>query len=281
MKKLTVGVLFFMMVGVGMILEAREAKKQNKEEKTQQLIAKLSTSMGDIKVSLFYDQTPNTVANFVTLAKAGFYNGLIFHRVIPKFMIQGGDPNGNGTGGPGYTFKDEIVATLKHDAGVISMANSGPGTNGSQFFITVDPAHHLDGRHTVFGKVISGMDVVQKISKVKTTQDRPDSPITIKSISIEGDWYEAPQVEKQENLSQEKFEKLSSKKVNKLLKDISKDLDFGTLDSSKLLQFNSSGSSVRGVYEVKYKNQKEAYFLLSAQVEKDKINILDFCFKLK
>lgn len=130
------------------------------------LIAIMSTSKGDIKLKLYADQTPNTVANFVNLSQRGFYDGLTFHRVIPDFMIQGGDPSGNGTGGPGYKFADEIVPSLKHSApGVLSMANAGPGTNGSQFFITHVATPWLDGKHTVFGQVLSGQDVVNAIKQ--------------------------------------------------------------------------------------------------------------------
>lgn len=126
--------------------------------------ATLSTSNGDIVVELFADQVPMTVNNFVFLARQGFYDGTIFHRVITGFMAQGGDPTGTGRGGPGYRFADEFVPALKHDKpGVLSMANAGPGTNGSQFFITHVPTPHLNNRHTVFGQVVSGMEVLFSI----------------------------------------------------------------------------------------------------------------------
>jgi peptidyl-prolyl cis-trans isomerase B (cyclophilin B) len=132
----------------------------------QEVGAVMHTSKGDIKIRLFADQAPITVANFVNLSKRGFYDGLSFHRVIPNFMIQGGCPHGSGTGGPGYRFEDECTADLRHDTpGVLSMANSGPGTNGSQFFITHVETPWLDGRHTVFGAVLdsSDQDVVNSI----------------------------------------------------------------------------------------------------------------------
>ncbi len=122
------------------------------------------TERGDFRLRLFDDQVPRTVNNFVFLARDGFYNGVTFHRVIPGFMAQGGDPTGTGGGSPGYRFDDEFHPDLKHDAGVISMANSGPNTNGSQFFITFVPTPHLDGGHAVFGEVVEGMDVVNSIS---------------------------------------------------------------------------------------------------------------------
>lgn len=119
------------------------------------LQATISTARGDIRLKLFADQTPITVASFVNLAQRGFYDNLSFHRVIPNFMIQGGCPSGSGTGNPGYRFNDEIVRELKHSKpGILSMANAGPGTNGSQFFITHLPTPHLDGKHTVFGEVV-------------------------------------------------------------------------------------------------------------------------------
>lgn len=143
----------------------------------------IQTNKGDINLNLFEDNTPLTVANFVNLAQRGFYNGLTFHRVINDFMIQGGCPLGTGTGGPGYKFKDEIVPTLKHDRpGILSMANAGPGTNGSQFFITHVPTPWLDGKHTVFGAVVGPEDqkvvnsIVRgdKINKIVVHDDPAD-----------------------------------------------------------------------------------------------------------
>ena len=127
-------------------------------------VATFNTSKGDIRIQLFDKLVPNTVANFVKLIEDGFYNGLKFHRVIPDFMIQGGCPLGNGTGGPGYQFADEFHPELKHDGpGVLSMANSGPNTNGSQFFITHVETSWLDGKHSVFGKVLDGQDIVDAV----------------------------------------------------------------------------------------------------------------------
>jgi peptidyl-prolyl cis-trans isomerase B (cyclophilin B) len=126
----------------------------------------LSTNKGKIEATLQPSKAPVTVANFLNLSKRGYYNGITFHRVIQQFMIQGGDPTGTGRGGPGYRFEDEVNTGLKHDRpGIFSMANAGPGTNGSQFFITHVPTPHLDGRHTVFGFVTQGQDVVNKIAQ--------------------------------------------------------------------------------------------------------------------
>ncbi len=133
-------------------------------DKEGKLFVTLDTSRGEIKLELYAKQTPKTVANFVNLVQRGFYDGVVFHRVIANFMIQGGDPTGTGRGGPGYQFEDEIVADLKHDGpGILSMANAGTNTNGSQFFITHLATPHLDGKHTVFGRVVEGQDVVNKI----------------------------------------------------------------------------------------------------------------------
>ena len=131
--------------------------------------ATIATDRGDIVLDLFPQHAPKTVNNFVSLAKDGFYDGLTFHRVISNFMVQGGDPTGTGRGGPGYRFEDETRDNpLRHERGVISMANAGPNTNGSQFFITHSPQGHLDGRHTVFGKVVEGQDVVDAIQQGDT-----------------------------------------------------------------------------------------------------------------
>ncbi len=144
--------------------------------------------MGDIRIELFRDRAPKTVENFVNLVRKGFYNGLTFHRVIPGFMIQGGCPRGDGTGGPGYTIRDEIHPELRHDGpGVLSMANAGPNTGGSQFFITLARTPWLDGKHAVFGKVRSGQEVVEKIAAVpRDRQDRPQSPVRIAEVVLSG-----------------------------------------------------------------------------------------------
>ena len=129
------------------------------------LFATFDTDRGPIKIELFADKAPLTVANFVNLAKRGFYDGLNFHRVIADFMIQGGCPEGSGRGGPGYRFEDETTNGVRHERGVLSMANAGPNTNGSQFFITHVPTPWLDGKHTVFGKVTEGLDVVDAVKQ--------------------------------------------------------------------------------------------------------------------
>jgi len=167
------------------------------------LYAHFTTTEGNFTIQLFDEQAPKTVANFTELAegtrewtdprtgkktKTPLYNGTVFHRVIEGFMIQGGDPLGQGTGGPGYKFEDEFHPKLRHTkAGILSMANSGPNTNGSQFFITLAETSWLDNRHSVFGEVVSGMDVVKKIGSTPTSKpaDRPVKPITIQSVTIE------------------------------------------------------------------------------------------------
>lgn len=149
-------------------------------------IAEFKTNKGNFKIELFGDKAPITVGNFLKLVDNGFYNGCIFHRVIPDFMIQGGCPHGTGRGGPGYTIRDEFHPDLKHNSkGILSMANAGPHTGGSQFFITVAPTPWLDKKHSIFGKVIEGMDVVEAISKVeKDRHDKPLQDVVITSINI-------------------------------------------------------------------------------------------------
>jgi peptidyl-prolyl cis-trans isomerase A (cyclophilin A) len=170
-------------------------------EKKSPLYATFKTSMGDVVVQLFDDKAPKTVANFVGLAsgtkewtdpktgdkvKRPLYNGTIFHRVIPGFMIQGGDPLGNGTGGPGYKFEDEFNPDLRHTkGGILSMANAGPNTNGSQFFITLAPTLHLDNRHSVFGEVVKGQEVILGIGNVsRDARDRPIKEVVLKEVVI-------------------------------------------------------------------------------------------------
>jgi peptidyl-prolyl cis-trans isomerase A (cyclophilin A) len=171
------------------------------QDKKGPLYATLKTSMGDIVIQLFDDKAPKTVANFVTLAsgtkewtdpktgtkvKRPLYNGTTFHRVIPGFMIQGGDPLGNGTGGPGYRFEDEVNPDLKHSKpGILSMANAGPNTNGSQFFITQKATPWLDGKHTVFGEVVKGQNVVDAIANVsRDFRDRPIKEVVLQEVII-------------------------------------------------------------------------------------------------
>jgi cyclophilin family peptidyl-prolyl cis-trans isomerase len=167
--------------------------KNNKETMAKN-IATFTTNKGSFEIELSAEQTPQTVENFTTLAKKGFYDETKFHRIIEGFMIQGGDPNSKddslksrwGTGGPGYAFEDEFVAELSNVSGTISMANSGPNTNGSQFFINVADNVFLNGKHTVFGKIVSGMDVIEALSRVATDpSDKPLDPVIITSITIQ------------------------------------------------------------------------------------------------
>jgi len=195
--------LFLLFLGCISYLNLRPSNQAfAKEKESKKMFAKFETSEGNFKIELYPDKAPKTVENFVGLAegtkewtdpksgkkvKKPLYDGLIFHRVIPGFMIQGGDPLGNGTGGPGYQFEDEFSKDLKHDKpGMLSMANAGPNTNGSQFFITVAATPWLDGRHTIFGHVVEGYEVVEKISKVPTgAMDKPKKDVVIKKITIE------------------------------------------------------------------------------------------------
>jgi len=166
------------------------------------VLAHFDTTLGKFTAELFEDKTPKTVANFVGLAEGAkewthpktkvksttpYYDGIVFHRVIQGFVIQGGDPLGLGYGGPGYNFEDEFHPSLRHDrAGILSMANAGPNTNGSQFFVTLGPTPHLDRRHSVFGAVIEGIDVVAKIGQTQTdSQDRPVTPVVMNKVTIE------------------------------------------------------------------------------------------------
>ena len=203
MQKMTSVLLVGMMlVGNAWAAEDKAAAKKSAQKREKGMYATLETSMGNIVCKLFEKETPITVANFVGLAngtkewtdpntgqkvKKRFYDGLVFHRVIPNFMIQGGCPLGNGTGGPGYRFQDEIVATLKFDKpGLLAMANSGPGTNGSQFFITTAATDWLTGKHTIFGEVVQGQDIAVAIGNVpRGPGDRPNTPVVVNKLTIQ------------------------------------------------------------------------------------------------
>lgn len=168
--------------------------KSDYKKDIERCTAVFETTLGAFEVELYVKECPETVWNFINLAEGrqetektgNFYDGLNFHRIIDGFMIQGGCPLGTGTGGPGYQFKDEFNPSLKHDGeGILSMANAGPGTNGSQFFVTLGSTPHLDNKHSIFGKVTKGMDVVRKIGSVKTgPMDRPIEPVVINNVTI-------------------------------------------------------------------------------------------------
>jgi len=170
-----------------LILSACTTSSVNKEDKTMgNKIAVIQTNYGTMEFELYQDKAPITTKNFIDLAEKGFYDGLIFHRVIANFMIQGGDPDGRGTGGPGYTIPDEFSPDLKHNSsGILSMANAGPNTGGSQFFITLVPTPWLDNKHAVFGKLISGDDVLQTIGNVQTdAADKPVKDVIMEKVTI-------------------------------------------------------------------------------------------------
>ena len=171
--------------------QVKSQEPQTKNESEEMTVAVIKTNMGTIEIQLFPDKAPLAVQNFEELAAKGYYDGIIFHRVIDNFMIQGGDPTGTGRGGEsvwGHAFNDEFTTDLQFDKpGILAMANAGPNTNGSQFFITLAPTPWLNGHHTIFGKVIKGMDVVQAIGKVATTKpyDKPVKDVVMEKVTTE------------------------------------------------------------------------------------------------
>ena len=179
MKKLAMAI-----IAIGVIVLACAGNEA--EAKAKRQVATFDTTMGTFKIELYNDLAPKTVKNFTDLIGKKYYDGIIFHRVIDQFMIQGGCPLGRGTGGPGYTIDDEFGKGLKHDKpGVLSMANAGPNTGGSQFFITLVPCPWLDGKHAIFGHVIEGMNVIEAIGKVPTdSQDRPLKKVIMEKVSV-------------------------------------------------------------------------------------------------
>jgi len=185
MVALTIG---FAVLACSIMLTAECASAgENGEPAAERQVAVFNTSMGMFKIELYNDLAPETVKNFTDLIGKKFYDGIVFHRVIDQFMIQGGCPLGNGMGGPGYQIKDEFGKGLRHDMpGILSMANAGPDTGGSQFFITLVPCPWLDGKHAIFGHVIEGMDVVENIGKVPTdSRDRPLKKVVIESLTLD------------------------------------------------------------------------------------------------
>ena len=204
MKKLSQwivkGLVLLLVLGSVSTVSAKGKKTKKEKKMYADFVVNFDSKDQTFRVLLYDDKSPKTVDNFVGLAtgkkeftdpktkkktKRNFYDGLVFHRVIKGFMIQGGDPLGSGRGGPGYKFEDEFSDVKFDREGLLAMANAGPNTNGSQFFITVAPTPHLFKRHTIFGEVVKGYDVVEKISKVETAAgDRPKSPVTLKSVKI-------------------------------------------------------------------------------------------------
>ncbi len=229
------------------------------------MYAEFKTSMGPIVAELYYDATPMTVASFVSLAEGTsemvdstykgkkYYDGLVFHRVIDGFVIQGGDPTGTGSGGPGYKFPDEFVDSLSHDEkGILSMANAGPGTNGSQFFITLGPVQQLDTRHTVFGKVVKGLDVVEAIGKVETgPRDRPVEDVVMNEVNIirkgkDAKNFEAPKVMEDQLAEMEAEKEAQEEKMTEMKSEVASELNSlkeqaDSLDSGLKIYFENEG----------------------------------------
>lgn len=248
------------------------------------MYAEFNTSMGPIVAELYFEETPVTVASFVSLAEGTskmvdstykgkkYYDGLIFHRVIDGFMIQGGDPTGTGSGGPGYKYPDEFVDSLSHDSkGVLSMANAGPGTNGSQFFITLAPVPQLDSRHTIFGKVVKGQDVVDSIGKTETgPRDRPVKDIVINEVKIirkgsEAKNFEAPKVFENQlaeiEAEKEAQAKEMQEKASKIAAEFEKlEAEADSLDSGLKIYFENKGDGEKPKNGQKVNLNYEGYF---------------------
>ncbi|WP_298529006.1 peptidylprolyl isomerase [uncultured Christiangramia sp.] len=258
--------------------------KEEYPELEDGMYVEFNTSMGPIIAELYHEETPMTVANFVSLSEGSstmvdstfkgkkYYDGIVFHRVIDGFMIQGGDPMGTGSGGPGYKFPDEFKDSLSHDEkGILSMANAGPGTNGSQFFITLEPVMQLDGKHTVFGKVVKGMDVVEAIGKTETgPRDRPVKDITMNEVNIirkgkAAKNFEAPKVIEQEladleaeNEAKEKeLQEVRSKRVEEFA---ALEAKADSLESGLKLYFITEGDGTQPKQGQTVKVNYEGYF---------------------
>ena len=242
------------------------------------MTATLKTSLGDIAIELFTTKAPKTVSNFVTLAKKGFYNELTFHRVIPGFMVQTGDPNGDGSGGPGYTFADEFHQEARFDsAGIVAMANSGPHTNGSQFMITVAPQPQLQGKNTAFGRVTAGLDVVQKIAGVPTKGTKPKEAIKILGVTLKGD-FTPVSYDKVLQLSEEELDKISRPQCRKLLEGIAAAQTLGKMAQLDFKGARSRGSQVQLDYRAKFEKAAKTRLLVYGKVVDSKLTIRQFQF---
>lgn len=260
----------------------QEASSSTTPNASKELKVKITTTLGVIEAKLFPDQAPKTVSNFVTLAQKGFYNGLKFHRVIPKFMIQTGDPKGNGTGGPGYTFPDEIAPSFKHDKpGILSMANAGPNTNGSQFFVTVAPTPHLDGKHAIFGEVTSGLDVAIKISEIAAENDVPKTDVKMDKVEIIGDSFTPLAVESFiiKPMAKEDIEKLTKTPVQKLLTKISEAQSLGKLVDMIIVDFRAQpGQPVQVLFKANFATNKDAQLAIMGFAKNNTFEVEQFQF---
>lgn len=245
----------------------------------KELKFRIKTTMGAIEGKLFHEKAPVTVSNFVELARKGFYNGIVFHRVIPKFMIQTGDPKGNGSGGPGYSFKDEFHKDLKHSKpGILSMANAGPNSNGSQFFITVAPTPHLDNRHSVFGEVTKGLDIAKKISEVPTTNDRPKKPVKMEKVEIVGDWFKPVKFEKVKQLNDDELKKMTEQSVKVLLTKIGEAQKLGKLEQVNFKFARSRATQAQVSYDATYAKAKKSQIILLGELKDKKFDMTQFQF---
>lgn len=248
------------------------------------MYAEFKTNYGTFVAELYYEATPITVSSFVSLAEGtnkmvdsthkgkNYYDGLTFHRIIDGFVIQGGDPTGTGSGGPGYKFPDEIVDSLSHDSkGILSMANAGPGTNGSQFFVTLAPTQNLDGRHTVFGKIVTGLDVVDAIGKVETAErDKPVKTVTMEEVNIirkgkSAKNFDAPEVFEEELQAIKEKEDAEAKKRQEAKDEnaeyfSSRKEEAETLDSGLKIYFEEKGDGEKPKTGVMVEVWYEGYF---------------------
>ena len=253
---------FFLLFSVALSLFACNEEYPELEDG---MYAEFNTSMGPIVAELYFEETPMTVASFVSLAEGTstmvdstykgkkYYDGITFHRVIDGFMIQGGDPTGTGSGGPGYKFPDEFVDSLSHDSkGVLSMANAGPGTNGSQFFITLAPVQQLDGKHTIFGKIVKGQDVVDSIGKTETGQrDKPVKDVVMNEVKIirkgsAAKNFDAPKVLESELASIEAEKEAEAQKMQEMAQKKAEEFEAleekaDSLDSGLKIYFENKG----------------------------------------
>lgn len=238
------------------------------------VIAKMTTSHGPIEITLFADKAPKTVSNFVELARKGYYDGVTFHRIVPGFVIQGGDPLGTGAGGPGYCFQDEIVPGLTHSkAGILSMANSGPDTNGSQFFITLAATPHLDRKHTVFGEVTAGMDTVTKIAATKS-KELPQDPkavqkIVIQKVEIVGD-FKPVAFAKVSELTSADLEKLLQPRVAELATSIGRSANAdrtGKFVKATMEQGRTKCAEAQAIFNLEYEKSAKAKLVIYGRTE--------------
>lgn len=272
MKKLIISIL--------LILTSIIPKLIAKDTNQKDLVAIFHSNQGDFKAKLYYKKAPSTVSNFVTLVKSGFFNGILFEKVVPDLLIQSKTPEDKELP---YTLDDEFHPKLTHNKpGILSMTSNGPNTSSSQFMITLKKIPSFNNKQLIFGEIIEGMEIVKKISLTQTNGVMPKEQIVITSISIAGSWYQPIEFKKNPKATKKHIDQISRKKIKGLIKNIGKSLGYSKLDTMNLSHYQSRGHLIQATYKGKFKDNRIFKLIFRANIlENKKIEIAAFQFNTK